>query len=399
MLLLAGAFAFTSCSDDNESNPTIAQPTSFVLNQPATTNGTIDLKASKSVVLTWSQPTPYTDFNAPVVPTYTVQLSVAGTFNQEFDENADDNTGADFFSLSETYSSGQNVAVGAEAIDIAMLKLADWSEATMPSVLDLSVRVKSSIRDASFHDYNVIYSNVVKVKLMPYYIELSNAAPEIWYMTGGIIADGSWANDPEKIGPSMIPMYVKDGYEYDKKTGKGEIEYAGYFPTGEFKIIAPEGLSNWNYGICGGTEAGGQVYRDGGDDPGNIKIENAGYYKITLNTATHVLTWETLSGASTFSKIAMPGNYQEGDGWNVEANLMDKVTTNSENHDWFTTVTFANDAEMKFAADGGWDTNWGASTFPNGTGTNGGPNIPALAGTYKVYFNDILGSYMFVKQE
>ena len=30
MLLLAGAFALTACTDDNESNPTLTQPTQFV---------------------------------------------------------------------------------------------------------------------------------------------------------------------------------------------------------------------------------------------------------------------------------------------------------------------------------------------------------------------------------
>ena len=399
MLLLAGAFAFTSCSDDNESNPTISQPTQFVLNKPADANGNVDLAKSTSIILTWSQPTPYTDYNAPLVPTYTVELSSAGTFNQKFDANLDDNTGADYISLDETYSSGLEAKVNTETLNKALLQLNGWDDTTIPASFTLSIRIKSAIRDASFREYNVIYSNVVTMKIIPYYTELKPADPEIWYMTGAIIADGSWSNDPEKVGTGMMPMYVKPGFEYDKKTGKGIIEYAGYFPEGEFKIIAPEGLSNWNYGLCGGTEAGGQVYRDGGDDPGNIKITAAGYYKLTLNTENHELTWETLDAATTYTQIAMPGSYQSGDGWDVNSNLLDAVTTGSENHDWFTTITIGSDAELKFAANGGWDYNWGDSAFPYGTGTQNGPNIPVLAGTYKVYFNDILGTYMFVSQE
>ena len=85
LLAAAGLFVLTSCDDDNDSNPTIAQPTTFVLNEPAIT-GFVDMEKTPSVVLTWSQPTPYNDFNAPVVPTYTVQVSPTGQFNKAFDE-------------------------------------------------------------------------------------------------------------------------------------------------------------------------------------------------------------------------------------------------------------------------------------------------------------------------
>ena len=103
-----GAFVFAACEDDNESNPTLAQPTAFVLNEPAIT-GNIDLEKTPTIALTWSQPTPYNDFNAPVVPTYWVEMSPTGQFTKAFDANAEDNTGADYFTLDETYSSGKSV--------------------------------------------------------------------------------------------------------------------------------------------------------------------------------------------------------------------------------------------------------------------------------------------------
>ena len=108
LLAAVGLSLFTSCKDDNESNPTLTQPTTFVLNEPAIT-GNIDLEKTPSVDLTWSQPTPYNNFNTPVVPTYTVQVSPTGSFNNAFDANLEDNSGADFFTLDETYTSGKNV--------------------------------------------------------------------------------------------------------------------------------------------------------------------------------------------------------------------------------------------------------------------------------------------------
>ena len=394
--------AVTSCKDDNDSNPTLTQPTSFVLNAPVVGTGNVDMAATGTIDLTWSQPTPYTNFNAPVIPTYYVQLSTAGTFNKAYDDAAEDNTGADYVQLAETYSTGA-ASLLASDVAKAMQQLNDWTAETVPAEQKLTVRVKSVVRNASFTEYFPIFSNEVAINTIPYYVELSNAAPEIWYLTGACIANGSWTNDASKIGEGMTPMYVKPDYEYDTKTGKGEIEYAGYFPDGaNFKIIAPEGLSNWNYGICGGDENGGQTYRDGGDDPGNIAVGQGGYYKITLNTATHLLTWEKLDGVhAPYTQMAMPGDYQ---GWDVNSNLMTAITTVTNNHDWYVgELTFSSDpgegGGVKFAANGGWDVNWGGQTFPYGTGTQNGANIWYKQGTYQVFFNDILGTYMFIEKQ
>lgn len=398
MLLLAGTFAFTSCSDDNDSNPTLIQPSVFSVNTPDVGSAFVDLASSKVVTLTWSQPK-FTDFNAPVIATYSIDVSATGSFTTAYDEMAEDNTGADYVTLSETYSICK-ADIACESIDKALVQLSGWTADAVPSTLPITMRVKACVKDASFTEYGSVISNAITLNTIPYYIELSNAMPEIWYLTGGCIADGSWSNSESAIGTGMIPMYLKQGYDYDKKTGKGEIEYAGYFPAGAiFKIIAPEGLQNWNYGMCGGNENGGQVYREGGDDPGNITISEEGYYKFTLNTGTHQMTWEKLGSYPTYTQMAMPGDYQ---GWDVNNNLMTILTTATENHDWVADVTFASDPSdgggVKFAANGGWDVNWGGPTFPYGYGESNGANIWYAAGSYKVFFNDILGSYMFIEK-
>ena len=51
---------------------------------------------------------------------------------------------------------------------------------------------------------------------------------------------------------------------------------------------------------------------------------------------------------------------------------------------------------VKFRQDASWTTNWGGSTFPSGTGTLGGPDIPTQAGTYDVTFNRTNGTYTFI---
>ena len=245
MLLLAGAFALTACTDDNESNPTLTQPTQFVLNEFAV-NGNIDLERTASLALSWSQPTAYNDFNAPVVPTYTVEVSPTGSFNKAFDVNAEDNTGADFFTMDETYTSGKNVELNAETIDRMLIQLNGWNEAgKVPSIVDLAFRVKAAIRDASFREYYPIYSNVVTMKAVPYYIELKPAAPIIWYMVGNCIGSASWSNDANGVGKGLVPMFLVPNGEYDKATGGGMTSFTGYFPEdGQFKFVLTPG--DWN---------------------------------------------------------------------------------------------------------------------------------------------------------
>lgn len=398
MMLVACTTAFTSCSDDNDSNPTLIQPTEFVLNELTLDgNALINLEQSKTIPMSWSQPV-YTNFNSPVIATYSIQISKNGNFAQEYDANLEDNSASDFVTLDETFTTC-NVDLSTENIDKAIVRLYGWTEdSIIPNELPVYIRVKAAVQDASFNEYGTVYSNVVKMRAIPYYIELANAPIELWYLTGNCIANGSWTNSADAIGTGMTPMYPIPGMEYDKVTGQGVIEYAGFFPAGaEFKIIAKAGLSNWNYGMCGGNEEGGQVYRDGGDDPGNITITEEGYYRIQIDTKEHKMTWEKLEKAPAYTQIAMPGAYQ---GWDTSLNLMDVVTTVAENHDWFVgKMEFSEDTELKFAADNAWDVNWGKDEFPYGKGEQNGANIPVAAGKYNVYFNDILGTYNFIPVE
>jgi len=53
---------------------------------------------------------------------------------------------------------------------------------------------------------------------------------------------------------------------------------------------------------------------------------------------------------------------------------------------------------VKFRQDTSWTINWGGSTFPSGTATLNGPEIPTQAGTYNVTFNRTNGTYTFIGQ-
>ena len=191
-------------------------------------------------------------------------------------------------------------------------------------------------------------------------------------------------------------MYPKQGASYDEN-GQGPLEYYGYFPAGgEFKIV--ENPGSWDLVMGNGNENGGQVYSGHmlvGYSPGNIHINQGGYYKIDLNTSSKTMTMTRLGDTPvSYSTMTMPGYYQ---GWMVENDPMREVSP-YDNHDWYRYFELNSDSELKFAP-GSWDYDWGTDQFPYGKGYQGGYNIPAKAGNYYVYFNDISGDYMFYNTE
>ena len=401
LLTALGLTFLTSCKDDNESNPTIAQPTQFVLNEIAV-KGNVDLEKSSTVTLTWSQPTPYNNFNAAMVPTYTVEVSPTGTYTKAFDANAEDNTGADFFALDETFNSGANVEVNTQSLNRSLEQVCGWTETTVPALQDVYFRVKSVIKDASFNEYNLIYSNVVKLSAVPYYVELKAADPEIWWLIGGDIADGSWGGD---YGKCVIPMQTIDGNSYDAKTGQGEIQWIGYLANNGFKL---RGSMDDNWATQIGQNDNGFVKNDGGS--GNISVGEPGLYVVKLNTAelakagdkenTTALTIEPYTGSATvYDGMAISGSFN---GWGDTE--MTPCSTGWENHDWYIEHAFAAGDEVKIKQAGSWDFNKGGTfvEYSEGMyayGVSNGDNFKITEdATYLILFNDITGFIRFIKK-
>ena len=323
-----------------------------------------------------------------------MQISPTGTFNQEFDANLEDNTGADFFTMEETYSSGQNAEINTETINRFLMQLCKWEDpSAVPSLLDLTVRVKAAIRDAGFHEYGTIYSNEVKVKAVPYFMVLKPADPEIWWLIGADIADGSWGSD---FGKCVIPMQTVDGAEYDKKTGQGELTWTGYLAGKGFKIVMIPG--KWDDQWGQGDSFGSYLHNDGGS--GNITVPEAGVYTVTLNTATNTLNVEKYDGApAVFSGMAISGSFNE---WGDTE--MTACSSDWENHDWYISHSFAAGDEVKIKQAGSWDFNKGGSfiNYSEGMyvyGEGNGPNLMIEeGGNYQIFFNDITGFIRFIKQ-
>jgi hypothetical protein len=64
-------------------------------------------------------------------------------------------------------------------------------------------------------------------------------------------------------------------------------------------------------------------------------------------------------------------------------------------HSWTLGVTSLNDGEAKFRANDAWDVSWEAAFSGGGTGDN----IPVTKSKYKIYFNDLDGSYLMIPNQ
>ena len=414
-LLIGIISLFASCSDDNDSNPTLIQPKEFVLNTPAYANETIDLEKSTGLELTWSQPK-YTAENAPVNATYEVQVSPTNSFKVSTDEAAADESGEkvpDYAVLSNT-TQKCNISASAEEMDKALVKILKWTEGNVPAEQEMYVRVNAYILEGTSR-LNPVASNSVKLKVKPYYIELKDAVPTMWYLVGNMFG-AKWAGN-KSIGEDALPMFLKPNFSYDKKTGAGEIEYTNYFLTGDyndkaecdgagFKILPSD--FNWDYSMNAilnneiSAKKGTIENRNGGGDGGHIVASEAGYYTITINTADNTAKMEKYEGNVTnYGTIQIATSL---DDFASDTPMLPYNTEGVKNHAWYYVmeVPAGQTVSFKFKIAGSWDTNWGYGAADGAINMYGkceanGHNIGLAEGKYVISFNDITGAFSIVK--
>lgn len=396
-LLCCGMAVTTACSDDNDSNPSLIQPQGFTLNTPAYVNETVDLANTDELKLSWSQPQ-YTADNAPLLVTYEIQVSPTNSFTVSVAEAEADESGektADYAALARTTTKCTYAMLAAD-LDKALMQIKKWNAQEMPAEQTAFVRINAFI-DENGTRLNSVVSNPIELKFSPYYIELKDAAPIMWYLVGDNILDGAWSNKP---GESSMPMFIQSDFAYDKATGAGEITYLNWFNDKGWKI-QPTNF-DWNYGFMSNGSANGAKYRDGGDEGGNIWCSPEGYYLVTVNTADNTCTIVPQDiTPKVYDKICLAGSFNE---WGDTD--MTPVNLKGENHVWVYTMTVAEGetVQMKFKIAGSWDTNWGYGSADGevntcGKGTGGGKNIGVAEGTWIIAFNDITGEFSIIPKE
>lgn len=417
LMMIATTVAFTSCEDDHDSNPVIETPTEFTINNPAVGDAVVDLDKSKTFNLTWSQPK-FTSMNAPVSAHYQVQISPTGTFEREFDtgRTLDENKGCDYASIEETFTSC-NADIPTKDIAKALQRVMRWEEDKVPATFEAKMRVRAFVSNASQEIVSeVVSSNTIDFKCAPTYVELKDIDAIMWYLVGNMFG-AKWGSD---IGVDALPMFKIPAYEYNKKTGAGEIEYINYFTSGEyndkvecdasgFKIQRSD--FNWSYSMNADItkevkdRKGTIINRNNGEDGGHILAPKAGYYKITLNTEKNEAKMEEYkdSKPQNYGVIQIIGSFND---WKSDVPMLPYNKEGVENHAWYYVMDVpAEGVQFKLKIAGSWDTNWGNATEGAKAGDvvgvsntkNGGADFGLKKGKYVISFNDINGVISIVE--
>lgn len=215
-ILLLSTFTlsmFTACETDDDSNPILKEPNSFVLNVPPyATNNVYDLKNATSLELTCSQP----DYGFPAATTYAVQVSL----DDEFTESGDDAT-ANYKTL-ETFYTTAKMNVDVSELNSAILDL--WNVkgegAEFPSTpMPVSIRLKANITGS---DRGECMSNVIK---LPQVLGTTAAAlkiPANMYLN---LSNDTWrkmpmAYDLKKEYYTLVYFKADDTFKFGVKEGE-----------------------------------------------------------------------------------------------------------------------------------------------------------------------------------
>ena len=385
--LLASVSLLCGCEDDRDDNPTLGQATEFVLNSPSFASQTVDLSASSVLNFSWSQP----NWGFPLAVNYSMQVSKDGNFTVSSDEAEADESGVsvpDYYQFSSVSSTRAELTASqmAEALEHIYL----WaSDDDVPESQDVYVRCVATPTGTSNMDKYSIASNVEKISVNPYYVALSAADPEVWYLIGACIGDGSWGS---QVGSAIYPLMPSLEQSYDAKSGQGIISSVGYFTTDGFKMVLTPG--SWDNQWGQGDAFGSYDKNNGGSS--NISVPQNGYYTISLNTAKDELSIVEYEGTPTvYESMLISGSFNDwGEAEMSPVNTVEGVN----NHIWFYELDASDEAvECKFLQSG-WSPNWGSADFPYGKGVSNGSNIPVPQGNWYVFFNDIDGSYFFLSK-
>lgn len=248
LAVVAVSPALMSCSDDNDSNPTLTVPETFELNIPSLAeNNVYDLPKSESINLTTSQP----DYGGwPASVTYAVQVSLTEDM-AEFSELPTTSTRTNF----SVTGSEMNQAV----LDLYRAQNGDADPDYAPMTVYL--RLRAFLADVGAN-YGEVLSNTVAITALVYDAPSDATLPTELYVCGGSIAD-AWAT-----WKPLAPVYEKEGRFYTMvynnndgfKFGTKPNEWLGYGNITEFDDKADCGIST--------------------DNDGNIVLGAAGWYVL-----------------------------------------------------------------------------------------------------------------------
>ena len=322
LLLLCGLGLFASCADDNGSNPTLQQPSTFTLNEPGYAALTVDLASSTGIPFTWSQP----DYGFPVAAEYQLQVSLSGNFNTALESVAEGSeTSADYSTLGNYYTIPSG-SIDPNQLSNAINKMSGWDETNVPSKATVYVRATATTAGAP-----VIYSNTVQISVVPNLV-VAPSYKEFIYEIGN---ESGWATAYAMRSPAQDGVYTSynwlDGaFKFKPNADNWDGDW-GQDPAGAYGTLVVDGEEDCN--------------KPDGTFPDEAKP--AGFYQIQVSLVD--MTWKI----TPITSVSIIGNFN---GW---ADDVDMAWDAAEGC-WKVTTSGV-DGEYKFRANHDWAINWGGS--------------------------------------
>lgn len=320
LLMLLSVCLFTACSDDNDSNPTLVAPTTFVLNTPSIANSVVDLAHSSSIVLTCSQP----DYGFPAATTYTVAVSTKEDMS-------------DAVTLSTTSTSARIELDASEvASTLTELKVQDGAtEADFPMNIPVYFQAEAVVNATTGTPLEIsrIKSNVVSLNKVDLEFSLPPVLlPENIYLIGNFCG-WNWDNCV-----TMAPVYGTDDTFW----------HLVYIDDSGIKFNTDKAWNGNEVGFAGITvnadsELGSEIV-DGG---GNIASSKPGWYLMIVKA---VVEGRNVTYDVTFNKpeVYLMGSITQAADWSAkEPWALFTVPTTADGD--FVSPAFANDV----SGDGG----------------------------------------------
>ncbi len=189
------------------------------------------------------------------------------------------------------------------------------------------------------------------------------------YQTVGLIGDatpGGWTDDIDMMRDEA------DSSLWHLRT---------ILTDGEAKFRADD---DWVVNWGAGDFPSGIAVRDGA----NIPV-TAGEYIIDFHSITGVYNFKEII---VFDTIGIIGTGTEFANWDDDV-FMTKDP--ADEFRFFINPVNLVDGEIKFRANADWAVNWGDPAWPSGVGTQDGPNILCVAGTWNASLRTDTGEYLF----
>ena len=287
---------FTSCSDDNDSNPTLDLghvKDGFVLNRPAyAENNTYDLANADHLTLSCSQPN---YGGIPYVVRYHVQVAL--------DQNFLTDTTTTHKELATSYTTAK-MNVDAAELNSTLVDMyqAANPNAEVPESMPVYIRLRA-VLDGTTNPYlGQTYSNIITLpSVKATYKEPDVELPKNLYVVGSSIQEAwkSWKPVAPIYGMSgnyYTMVYVPDGGTF--KWGTFENDWRGY-----------DRLAAIN------DNAGAELSEDGNDK--NIKVAHGGWFvlhfvgELTPDKKDIQYTLNVYSGAAYIIGKAAGGNWDD----------------------------------------------------------------------------------------